>query len=64
MSSTRKRRQPASDDVQQRFREALDRKQSHGGADPSGRSERSKAGGVHGPEARATQQMFRRKSGG
>ncbi|MGL4174609.1 MAG: DUF5302 domain-containing protein [Dermatophilaceae bacterium] len=53
-----------NDDVLAKFRAALDRKQSHGGAERSGRPERSKADGVHGPETRTTQQMFRRKSGG
>ncbi|MGL5860056.1 MAG: DUF5302 domain-containing protein [Phycicoccus sp.] len=64
MSSRKKQRQPVDDDVRAKFRAALDRKQSHGGADLAGRSERSAADGAHGPETRATQQMFRRKSGG
>ncbi|MGL5930299.1 MAG: DUF5302 domain-containing protein, partial [Dermatophilaceae bacterium] len=64
VSSRKKRRQPVDDDVLAKFRAALDRKQSHGGADVSGRPDQSKADGVHGPEARTTQQMFRRKSGG
>ncbi|MGL5817029.1 MAG: DUF5302 domain-containing protein [Phycicoccus sp.] len=64
MSSRKKRRQPVDDEVLARFRAALDRKQSHAGADVSGRTGRSKADGVHGPETSTTQQMFRRKSGG
>ncbi|MGL4743640.1 MAG: DUF5302 domain-containing protein [Dermatophilaceae bacterium] len=62
---TKKKQRPAvGDDVLARFREALDRKQSHHGAEDASRSGRSAAGSVHGPQARASQQMFRRKSGG
>lgn len=65
MPAPRKRpRPPVDDEVKERFRAALERKRAHGGTDVSDHSERSKAGGTHGPEASATQQMFRRKSGG
>ena len=47
-----------------KFRAALDAKKSHGGADVSDHSDHSKVDHAHGPEASATQQMFRRKSGG
>lgn len=56
-------RTPVSDDVKQRFREALDRKQAHGGAAVSGHFDRSKVDHGHGPETSAREQMFRRKSG-
>lgn len=55
---------PASEDVKAKFREALDKKRAHGGADISDHSGRSKVGGGHGPETSAREQMFRRKSGG
>ena len=51
----------ASEDVKQKFREALERKHAHGGRDVSGGGDPSKVHDAHGP-ARA-QQMFRRKSG-
>lgn len=54
---------PADDDVKRKFREALDRKKAHGGADVSDQGERSKVDHGHGPETSARQQMFRRKSG-
>lgn len=51
-----------SEDMKAKFREALDKKHSHGGKDVSSDdSDRSKVHGAHGP-AKA-QQMFRRKSG-
>jgi hypothetical protein len=55
---------PASDDIKRKFREALDKKKAHGGADVSDQSERSKVESGHGPETSARQQMFRRKAGG
>ncbi|MEO7131864.1 MAG: DUF5302 domain-containing protein [Dermatophilaceae bacterium] len=52
-----------SEEMKAKFREALDKKHSHGGKDVSDEAEdRSKIHGAHGP-AKA-QQMFRRKSGG
>jgi hypothetical protein len=55
---------PASDDVKRKFREALEKKHAHGGADVSievGTGARSDQ--AHGPETSARQQQFRRKSG-
>ncbi len=58
--------QPAAkssvEDVKRKFREALDKKQAHGGRDVSDDGEHAKIHGEHG-QAKA-QQMFRRKSGG
>lgn len=51
------------DETKRKFREALDRKNAHGGTDVSDQSDRSKVHGAHGPEATGAQQMFRRKSG-
>lgn len=51
-----------SEETKAKFREALAKKNAHGGKDVSDDAERSKVHGSHGP-ARA-QQMFRRKSGG
>jgi hypothetical protein len=51
-----------SEETKAKFREALAKKNAHGGKDVSDDAERSKVHGAHGP-ARA-QQMFRRKSGG
>ena len=53
----------ASEDTKAKFRAALDKKHAHGGKDVSDHGEHSKVSGAHGPEASATQQMFRRKSG-
>lgn len=54
--------QSSAEDVKRKFREALDRKQRHGGRDVSDDGEHGKIHDAHGP-AKA-QQMFRRKSGG
>lgn len=51
-----------TEETKAKFREALAKKNSHGGKDVSDDADRSKVHGAHGP-ARA-QQMFRRKSGG
>jgi hypothetical protein len=51
------------EDVKRKFREALQKKQSHAGRDVSDDSERGKVHGTHPPETSGTQQMFRRKSG-
>lgn len=61
MSGSKKPRPTVDEDVKAKFRAALDAKKSHGGADVS---DHSKVDHAHGPEASATQQMFRRKSGG
>jgi Family of unknown function (DUF5302) len=53
-----------SEDTKRKFREALERKHAHGGKNVADDGERSKVHGAHGPETSATQQMFRRKSGG
>lgn len=50
-------------ETKRKFREALDKKHAHGGADVSDHSEHSKVSGTHGAEATGAQQMFRRKSG-
>ncbi|AXG13540.1 DUF5302 domain-containing protein [Intrasporangium calvum] len=51
-----------SEEMKAKFREALDKKQAHGGKDVSeDDQDRSKVHGAHGP-AKA-QQMFRRKAG-
>lgn len=60
MSGKPKRSRP-SEEMKAKFREALDKKQAHGGADVSADGEVSKVADAHGP-ARA-QQMFRRKAG-
>ena len=64
MSAPKKPRPAVDEDVKAKFRAALDAKKSHGGADVSDHSDHSKVDHAHGPEASATQQMFRRKSGG
>ena len=64
MSGSKKPRATVDEDVKAKFRAALDAKKSHGGADVSDHSDHSKVHHAHGPEASATQQMFRRKSGG
>lgn len=56
--------QPATDDVKAKFREALAKKQAHGGQDVSDHSEHGKVGGSRRAKTSGTQQMFRRKSGG
>lgn len=63
MSGSKKGRPEVGDDVKRKFREALDRKHEHGGADVSDDHARSKVDHEHGPETTSTQQMFRRKSG-
>ena len=53
-----------SEDMKRKFREALDKKQSHAGRDVSDDSEHGKVDHAQGAATSATQQMFRRKSGG
>lgn len=52
----------SAEDVKRKFREALDKKQAHGGRAVSEDGDQAKIHDAHGP-AKA-QQMFRRKSGG
>lgn len=54
---------PATDDVKAKFREALDKKQAHGGTDVSDHSEHGKVAEARDAKTSGTQQMFRRKSG-
>nr|WP_270889190.1 DUF5302 domain-containing protein [Pedococcus sp. 5OH_020] len=56
--------QGPSDDVKRKFREALEKKQAHAGRDVSDDSEHGKVGHAQQAATTATQQMFRRKSGG
>lgn len=51
------------EETRRKFREALDKKQAHGGRDVSDQSAHSKVDGPHAPETSGAQQMFRRKSG-
>jgi hypothetical protein len=51
-----------SEETKAKFREALERKQAHGGRDVSGEGEGSKVHEAHGPAS--AQRMFRRKAGG
>ncbi|WP_226344206.1 DUF5302 domain-containing protein [Agilicoccus flavus] len=51
------------EETKRKFREALDKKKSHGGTDVSDHSDHSKVHGTHGAEATSTQQMFQRKTG-
>ena len=53
----------APEDVKAKFREALEKKQSHGGANVSPDGSHGKVEAAHRAETSATQQMFRRKSG-
>lgn len=54
----------APEDVKAKFREALQKKQAHGGRDVSADKDHGKVDHAHGPETSGAQQMFRRKSGG
>ena len=53
----------APEDVKEKFRQALERKQPHGGTDVSADRGHGKVESAHGPETSGAQQMFRRKSG-
>jgi hypothetical protein len=53
-----------SEDMKKKFREALERKRAHGGADVSDDHEHGKVDHAQRAATSATQQMFRRKSGG
>jgi hypothetical protein len=50
--------------MKRKFREALDKKQSHAGKDVSDDTEHGKVDHAQAAATTATQQMFRRKSGG
>ena len=52
-----------SDDVKRKFREALEKKHAHGGADVSDDNDHGKVDHAQRAATSATQQMFRRKSG-
>ena len=52
----------APEDVKAKFREALEKKQSHGGADVSPHGAHGKVETSHQAETSGAQQMFRRKS--
>ncbi|MGB3827566.1 MAG: DUF5302 domain-containing protein [Ornithinimicrobium sp.] len=54
---------PDEDEVKRKFREALDKKHSHGGTDVSDTTEHGKVAGSSGAKTSGAQQMFRRKSG-
>ncbi|MBD5831878.1 MULTISPECIES: DUF5302 domain-containing protein [Janibacter] len=53
----------APEDVKEKFRQALERKQAHAGRDVSAEGGHGKVESSHGPETSGSQQMFRRKSG-
>lgn len=52
------------DDVKRKFREALEKKQGHGGRDVSDHTEHGKVDHPSRAKTSGAQQMFRRKSGG
>lgn len=56
--------QHVDDDVKRKFREALARKQGHGGKDVSDHAEHGKVDHAARAKTSGAQQMFRRKSGG
>ncbi|MGB3186673.1 MAG: DUF5302 domain-containing protein [Ornithinimicrobium sp.] len=49
--------------VKRKFREALDKKHAHGGADVSDSGDQGKVAGSQEAKTSGAQQMFRRKSG-
>ena len=53
----------APEDVKAKFREALEKKHAHGGADVSDDNDHGKVDHAQRAATSATQQMFRRKSG-
>lgn len=63
MSESKSSRPTPSEDMKKKFREALDKKHAHGGADVSDRADQGKVDHGHGPETSGRDQMFRRKSG-
>ncbi len=62
-ASTPDAAQPDESDVKRKFREALDKKHAHGGADVSDHSEQGKVAQSSNAKTSGAQQMFRRKSG-
>lgn len=62
-ASTSDEAQPDESEVKRKFREALDKKHSHGGADVSDHSEHGKVAQSSNAKTSGAQQMFRRKSG-
>lgn len=62
-ASTNDDAQPVESDVKRKFREALDKKHAHGGADVSDTSEQGKVAQSSSAKTSGAQQMFRRKSG-
>jgi hypothetical protein len=50
--------------MKRKFREALDKKHAHGGRDVSDEHDHGKVAHAQDAATSATQQMFRRKSGG
>ena len=56
--------QGPSEEVKRKFREALERKHAHGGRDVSDDGPHGKVDHAQQAATTATQQMFRRKSGG
>jgi hypothetical protein len=63
MSAAKQPRPAPSEEMKRKFREALDRKAAHGGADVSDTAEHGKVDHGHAPETSGREQMFRRKSG-
>ncbi|MDQ3358735.1 MAG: DUF5302 domain-containing protein [Actinomycetota bacterium] len=55
--------QDVGEDVKRKFREALEKKNAHGGKDVSDHSEHGKVAGARDAKTSGTAQMFRRKSG-
>jgi hypothetical protein len=51
----------ADEETKAKFREALEKKHAHGGADVTDGHDRSKVHGAHGPAKQ--QHMFRRRAG-
>ncbi len=58
-----KHSQDVGEDVKRKFREALAKKNAHGGKDVSDQSEHGKVAGARDAKTSGTAQMFRRKSG-
>jgi hypothetical protein len=56
--------QGPSEEVKRKFREALEKKQAHSGRDVSDDHDHGKVDHAQQAATTATQQMFRRKSGG
>jgi hypothetical protein len=53
-----------SEEMKRKFREALDKKHAHGGREVSDTHDHGKVDHAQDAATSATQQMFRRKSGG